>query len=259
MQIIIPMTGHGTRFKSKGYKRLKPFIKVHNRPMIQWVVKMFPGDEEKIIFVCQNKHLEKYNYIKKDLKKIAPKANIYGIKKWVKKGPVNDILNVSRLINDDEQVIISYCDFYIHWDYKKFKNKLKKINPEGSIPCYTGFHPHLLPEKNLYASCKVDKNNNLIEIKEKFSFEFDKTKALHSPGIYYFKTGKIMKDYFMKSMILNQRVEGEFYASLPFNLLKRDGLQVWCPNNVKKFCQWGTPYDLEQYLNWIKIIKDSKK
>ena len=31
-------------------------------------------------------------------------------------------------------------------------------------------------EKNLYASCRVDENEDLIEIKEKFSFEKDKPK-----------------------------------------------------------------------------------
>ena len=29
MQILIPMTGNGSRFVNKGYSRLKPFIEVH--------------------------------------------------------------------------------------------------------------------------------------------------------------------------------------------------------------------------------------
>ena len=31
MQIFIPMTGNGARFKAAGYKRLKPFIKYANK------------------------------------------------------------------------------------------------------------------------------------------------------------------------------------------------------------------------------------
>lgn len=49
LQIIIPLTGNGSRFKAEGYKRLKPFIKIHGLPMINWVAKMFPGDEKNII------------------------------------------------------------------------------------------------------------------------------------------------------------------------------------------------------------------
>ena len=53
MQILIPMTGNGSRFVNKGYSRLKPFIEVHGRPIIEWVVKMFKGDEHLINFICR--------------------------------------------------------------------------------------------------------------------------------------------------------------------------------------------------------------
>ncbi len=32
---------------------------------------------------------------------------------------------------------------------------------DGAIPCYTGFHPHLMIEKNYYASCLTDEKDNL--------------------------------------------------------------------------------------------------
>ena len=62
MQILIPMTGYGSRFIEKGYKPLKPFIEVHGRPIIEWVVKMFEGDEHLIKFICRESHLDKFNY-----------------------------------------------------------------------------------------------------------------------------------------------------------------------------------------------------
>lgn len=39
MQIIIPMTGYGSRFVAAGYKELKPFIQVMGHPIIEWIVK----------------------------------------------------------------------------------------------------------------------------------------------------------------------------------------------------------------------------
>ena len=54
MQIVIPMTGHGSRFIAEGYARLKPFIKIHEIPMISWVTTMFPGNEDKILFICRS-------------------------------------------------------------------------------------------------------------------------------------------------------------------------------------------------------------
>ena len=56
----------------------------------------------------------------------------------------------------------------------------------------------------------------------------------------------------------DDNINGEYYASLPFNYLVKDNLKVWCPNNATHFCQWGTPEDLEEYLFWMKIIKEFK-
>jgi hypothetical protein len=141
------------------------------------------------------------------------------------------------------------------WDYDMFKKSAAESGCDGAVPCYTGFHPHLLKEKNLYASCKVDEYENLIEIREKFSFETDKLKARHSPGLYYFKTGALFKKYAKKLMEGGPAIKGEYYASLPYNYMVRDGLTVWVPANVEKFCQWGTPEDLAEYLFWINLVK----
>ena len=252
------MTGNGTRFKNAGYSKIKPFIKVHGKPIIEWVVKMFPGDEDKIIFVCQDHHIKSLKYFNSELLKVSPKSHIFSIKNWKKKGPIYDILLAKKIIDDESPVIISYCDYYMHWDYKKFKRAIVKKNCDGSIPCYKGFHPHLIPKKNLYATCKVDEKENLIEIKEKFSWHKNKTNDLHSPGLYYFKTGEILKKYCQEMVDSNDHINNEFYASLPFNYMVKNNLKVWCPDNVEFFCQWGTPEDLEEYLFWVNTIKNFK-
>jgi NDP-sugar pyrophosphorylase family protein len=259
MQIIIPMTGLGSRFKAQGYERLKPFIKVHNRPMIEWVVKLFPGDESKITFICQRDHLNSLDYMKPELERIAPNARIFAIDDWKKDGPVAKILAASDVIDDNKPVLISYCDFYMHWDYLAFKTEAVKRNCDGAIPCYSGFHPHLIPKDNLYASCKVDEEENLLEIREKFSWEKDKSLTRHSPGVYYFKSGYIMKKYCQQLIEASDNINGEYYMSLPYNYLVKDGLKVWCPVNVDRFCQWGTPHDLENHISWINIIKSWAK
>lgn len=250
------MTGQGTRFKAAGYNRLKPFIEVHGKPMIEWVVKMFSGNEDKVTFICQKQHLEKFDYMRPELQRISPKGTIFVVDNWKKKGPVNDVMRAKETINDKKPVIICYCDYYMHWDYTAFKKDVLKLNCDGAIPCYSGFHPHLIPEKNLYASCKVDKRDYLIEIKEKFSWQDDKTKAYHSPGMYYFKSGAIMKKYCQKMMDIDDNIQGEYYASLPYNYLVKDGLKVWCPTNVSHFCQWGTPEDLNEYLFWLEQLRE---
>lgn len=258
MQIIIPMTGYGSRFVAAGYKELKPFIKVQGKPIIEWIIEGMYLGEKNILFICRQEHLDNDPTMKERLLKISPTAKIFAVSNWVKKGPVFDVLRAVEMINDDEQCIINYCDFYMTWDWEKFKQEVVKRNCDGCIPCYTGFHPNLIPQKNYYASCLTDQDDNLIEIKEKYSFEKDKTKAKHSPGVYYFKSGSLLKTYCQKLVDSDQAINGEYYASLPYNFMVKEGLKVWIPTNVDKFCQWGTPEDMKEYLYWTETIRGER-
>ena len=270
------MTGYGSRFVAAGYQDLKPFIKIMDRPIIEWIVKrMYPADVH-FIFVCRGKHLKEDSSMKDRLLAFAPDATLVSIEEWVKKGPVYDVLRAYKMLcdvkgrqdkvtggeitgtkdfNPADGFIINYCDFYMDWDYDAFVEEANRRNCDGAIPCYTGFHPHLLPEKNYYASCLTDEDDNLIEIREKYSFEKDKKKAKHSTGTYYFKNGDTMEKY---CRILTEHEEcainGEYYASLPYNFMVQDGLKVWVPTNVQYFCQWGTPEDMQEFVYWTDLI-----
>ena len=255
MQILIPMTGYGSRFTEAGYKTLKPLIEIGSRPILQWIVKGMYPKEKDITFICRREQFDNDVHLRDKLRKICPAARIYIIDDWVKRGPVCDVLRASDIIDDDVPVIINYCDFYMSWNWEKFKNNLEERNPDGCVPCYTGFHPHLMVSGNYYASCLTDEQDNLIEIKEKFSFEEDKTKAKHSPGVYYFKNGYYLKKYCQMLVDSGLKIKGEYYASMPYNFMVRDKLKVWIPTNVEYFCQWGTPEDMEESLYWINLMK----
>ena len=291
MNVIIPMTGYGSRFVAAGYKDLKPFIRIMDKPIIEWIVKrMYPSDVH-FIFVCRGEHLKEDPTMKDRLLGLAPKATLVSIENWIKKGPVYDVLRAYEIlcmqnsadgdkskkdggqggvavdvisgikeINPEDAFIINYCDFYMTWDYAAFVREASERDCDGAVPCYTGFHPHLLPEKNYYASCLTDDEDNLIEIREKYSFDKDKTKAKHSPGTYFFKNGEIIEKY---CRILTEHAEcainGEFYASLPYNFMVQDGLKVWIPTNVEYFCQWGSPDDMEEFVYWTDLISKAKK
>lgn len=276
------MTGYGSRFVAAGYRELKPFIPVMGKPIIEWIVKgMYPADVH-FIFVCRGEHLQKDPSMKERLLALAPEATIVTIEDWVKKGPVYDVLRAYRALcaaqtnggadgsfdgvrienntaakdfHREAGCIINYCDFYMSWDFRAFAKEAAVRDCDGAVPCYTGFHPNLLPQKNFYASCLTDEEDNLVETREKYSFEKDKTKAKHSPGVYYFKSGAVMEKY---CQILTEHEEcainGEYYASLPYNFMVRDGLKVWVPANVDYFCQWGTPEDLREFVYWTDLL-----
>jgi NDP-sugar pyrophosphorylase family protein len=245
MQVVIPMSGQGSRFRAAGYTQPKPLIVVDEAPIIEHVVRMFPG-ADKVVFICSEEHLET-TPMRKVLQRISPKAQIVGIKPH-KLGPVYAVLCAADAIDDHKPTIVSYCDYYAGWDFEAFKQQMKRDSVDGCVPCYRGFHPHLL-YPNLYAGCRTDSELNLLEIREKHSFTADKMETWQSSGVYYMKSGAMIKKYFQRLMDRKISCKDEYYVSLVYNLLIEDGLKTTVyPQEY--FCQWGTAEDLEMYQEW---------
>lgn len=245
MHIIIPMSGIGKRFIEAGYHVPKSLISIENKPIIEHVINLFPG-ETKFTFICNDLHLKETN-MKDILKKLVPKCNIFEVSVENRKGPVDAILQAQELIEDDEEVIVSYCDYGTKWNYLKFKEEINQTGVNGGIACYKGFHPHMLGTDN-YAFVK-ETNMFMDEIQEKKPFTNNKMNEYASNGTYYFKSGFILKKYFQKLVDFNISINNEFYVSMVYNLMKQDGLKTLV-YEIEKMLQWGTPKDLEEYLVW---------
>ncbi|MDD5691126.1 MAG: sugar phosphate nucleotidyltransferase [Candidatus Omnitrophica bacterium] len=249
MQIIIPMSGTGQRFLNAGYSVPKPLIEVDEKPIIEHVVNLFPK-EGNFIFVCNNDHLKNTN-MRAILKRIAPKGEIYGIPTH-KKGPVYAVSVIQEVVSDDKETIINYCDFSKRWNYHDFLKTVRAKEADGAISAYRGFHPHMLNSPN-YAFIK-EESKWMIEIREKLPFTDDKMQEYASDGTYYFKYGKFVKRYFKQLMDENINTSGEFYVSMVYNLMKRDGLKI-AIYEIEHMLQWGTPRDLEEYKRWSVYFK----
>jgi NDP-sugar pyrophosphorylase family protein len=250
MQIVIPMAGEGDRFRRAGYALPKPLLLVHGKPMIEHVVSLFPREHD-FIFVCNKEHLKHFP-MRETLRRLAPSGKIVEID-YEKKGPVWGTLPALQFLKDDEPVIVNYCDFDAVWDYDAFRKVMAEHNYAGAIVCYKGFHPHLLRE-NFYAGVRTDEKNMAQEVKEKFSFTDNKMDSWQSNGTYYFQRGALVKKYFKELVEKKIECNGEYYVSLVYNLLIRDGLPVTV-FPVEYFSQWGTPEDLEEHVRWTTFVK----
>lgn len=252
IQLIIPMSGIGKRFIDVGYKEPKPLIEVDGYPIIKHVVDLFPGVTD-ITFICNEPHLKETN-MSSILKSLVPNCKIHSIPNH-KMGPVYTVSQIFDHIDDTKETIITYCDYGTVWDFDQFLKEIHDGNFDGSIPCYTGFHPHMLGSDN-YAFCKED-NKVLVQIKEKEPFTDNKMNEYASNGTYYFKSGKLVKEYFKELVDSEKSLNGEYYISLVYNLLVRDGLKTNI-FEIKKMLQWGTPYDLEIYKSWSTYFSNIK-
>jgi len=245
MKIIIPMSGQGHRFKAAGYTTLKPLIEIDGKPIIEHVVNLYPGEKD-ITFICTKEHLASIPAIRPTLQKIAPYGRIVPIDSH-KKGPVFAVSQMMDKLPDEEEVIVSYCDFSSYWDYDDFLNHVRTRDSDGAIPSYKGFHPHMLGTTN-YAFMR-DNAQWMEEIREKQPFTNNRMQEFASNGIYYFKKSQYVKKYFQMLLDKNINVNGEYYVSLVYNLMVQDGLGVSI-YNVQHMLQWGTPEDVEVYKCW---------
>jgi NDP-sugar pyrophosphorylase family protein len=249
MHIVIPMSGVGNRFIEAGYKDPKPLIEIDGKPIIEHVCNLFPN-EDKFTFICNKKHLAETN-MREVLLRIKPNANVIEIENH-KKGPVYAVSLIEDLIENDEEVIVNYCDFGTYWDYSDFLKHTRDRGADGAIPSYKGFHPHMLGSTN-YAFIR-DEKQWMLEIKEKEPFTDNRREEYASNGTYYFKKGRYVKKYFRELMAKDINIKGEFYVSLIYNLLVNDGLKVSI-YNIQHMLQWGTPSDVEEYNTWSRYFR----
>ena len=250
MQIIIPMSGFGERFRRVGYNVPKPLIRVNDKPIIQHVVELFPS-ESSFLFICNEDHLNTPEYsMREQLEKIAPSSQIFSIPSH-KLGPVNAVLQVADSIVDDEPCIINYCDFSCYWDYADFKSQMAEPGIHGGIPAYKGFHPHSLGKTN-YAYMQHEELN-LKNIKEKEPFTDNRMEEFASSGTYYFASGELLKKALGWCVQNKLSVGGEYYVSLAYRYLLEQGLTVKI-YELEHFMQWGTPEDLGEYNKWSDIF-----
>lgn len=241
MNIIIPATGVGKRFKEAGYKELKPFIKVmKNKVILDYVVECFDVQNDIFYFIVQEREKSKFEDFALS-RKINAKIIVY---KGEKLGPAGSLYGVVSQLQDilDEEVIISYCDFGQEWNYKDFLQFAQKnLDVQAIIPCYTGYHPHLLPLENVYAACKVyDDTYKVYEVIEKYNSK-NKFEEYYSSGIYYFRTLKLAIEAIKKQIEAKDMASGEYYVSVTNNYIEN----VLCYPFIEKFYQFGTPKDFE--------------
>ncbi len=253
MQLIIPMSGIGSRFLKAGYKIPKPLIEVENQSIISHVVDMFPT-VNSISFICNEDHLnDPILKMREKLLEINSEAKIISINPH-KKGPIYAIIKAIDYLNYDSPIIVNYCDFNCLWNFEEFNKQMKSTQCDGCVVTYTGFHPHMLKNTN-YAYVKT-KGSEIKDIQEKKPFTSSPMNEFASTGTYYFKSLDIMRKYFEKAIQQDLSIKNEFYVSLSFKPMINDNLNLRI-FNIDYFMQWGTPEDLSEF-KWFSNLFTNK-
>lgn len=238
MKVIITMSGHAKRFTSAGYPH-KLFVDVMGKPAIERFLSIFKNVPDEDKFIIKQNELDVSGY--------CDNMNVINIEPNTD-GPVKSIIDANLRIDDNEPVIVSYSDFWIKFNPHIFAYLCSLCNADGAIITHSGFHPHRL-YNNSFCYLRT-KGSKVLEVKEKSSFTDHPMSEPASSGVYYFKSFGLMKRYFKNLIYSDIRVHGEFYVTLPYNTMIKDGLNV-IHFPVENYMCLGTPQDVElvNYVN----------
>lgn len=253
MQIIIPMSGFGERFRRAGYTVPKPLIMVDGKPIIAHVLDLFPGEQD-VLFICNQDHLDDPAYrMAEILRQHCPTGKIVGIAPH-KFGPTHAVLQAAGSINQNKPAIVSYCDYTGVWDYAAFKHFVSTTGCDAAGISYTGFHPHMLRNTN-YGYVQLATDGRVTAIQEKQSYTAQPMAEHALAGAYYFRTGQHMLAAMTDQLRHPEwQISGEQYVSLAFRPLLEQGAHIRV-FDMEYFMQWGTPDDLRDYQRWSEAFR----
>lgn len=251
MDIVITLAGHSRRFYDAGFTIPKFLIELDGSVVLEHVLDMF-SENDIFHFVINETQVSELPGILLYLQKIRPKTHVNIIKSH-DLGPVHSVRQVSSL-SDNTPFIVSYCDFYVEWNYAEFLNSVAEY--KCAIPAFKGFHPASFGN-TMYAYMHTDDDDHLIELREKKSFTQQRDKEFASVGLYYFDN---FKNFCYYANLLHKTGFGDLqegYVSLLANMITADGHKVKV-TTVEKFLCFGTPSDIDHYQFWQNYFRNTQ-
>lgn len=235
MNIVIPMAGRGQRFTEKGIETPKPLIEINGKMMIEYAIESL-DIKANFIFITFRYSDENLNQrLNTTLEKYSGKVIQID---YVTEGPAASALLARDYIDNDEPLIITNCDQIMNWESKSFLDYCENSDMDGVVVTY-----HSDTEKNSYI--KLDQDGIGLELAEKEVISNDSLN-----GIHYWKRGSLFVKSAKSMISKNIRANNEFYISLSYNELIKDGCKIGAYKIPSDFHNAvGTPEDLKKYIN----------
>jgi capsule biosynthesis phosphatase len=239
MNIVIPLGGLGIRFKDFGYTMPKALIKAAGKEIILRVVDSIKKYKSDKIFIVYNKLLDDYNFNSYFL--YHRNVQLFGIPQT--QGPLETVLKIKDILlfdrNKNKPLLIIDGDTF----YKKDITKIIKNKSENTI-----FYSKTKEKRPIYSYIKIDKNKNVIDIKEKV-----KISNFFNTGAYFFQNTK----QFVENSSIIIKKHKKAYISDVYKQYIKNKIKIKSHYLKKKdFSILGTPLEL---INFVNQNKERKK
>jgi len=237
VEIVIPMAGLGSRFSDAGYVDPKPLIKVHGKPMIQWVIENLSSKNYRthFNFIVNRTHLEAFD-LENRLSDMAPGCQIISVPNKTEGAACTVLLALDRIALD-RPLIIANSDQFVEASFEDFLKTSLESDKDGLIMSFPS-------NESKWSYARLDEKGLVLEVAEK------KPISSHATvGIYYFKTAELFQRASFSMIRSNIRTNNEFYVCPVYNELIQAGGKVSIfPIPAEAMHGLGTPEDLAVFL-----------
>ncbi len=236
INVLIPMAGEGSRFAEKGYKDIKPLIKVNNKKMIELIHDNLNIDAH-FIFVVQEKHNDQFD-IENEISSFCKDFTI--VKQDSKlDGAALSALLASDIIDNEDPLVIANSDQFVVWNSKKTINEFIESGVDGAILTFKA-------TDKKWSFAKRNYHGFVSAVAEKNAISDEAT-----CGIYFWKHGSDFVNYAKQMIDKNIRTNNEFYICPVYNEAINDE-KIISAHMVYEMWGLGTPEDLETFLDFHK-------
>lgn len=240
LHIVMPMAGEGSRFLKEGWTTPKPLIELNGQPLFKHAINSVTDKDiqMKYSFIVRQEHIDKYQ-IDKGIRSFLPEANLFSVVKTTR-GAVETCLIAENAIADDDAVIVMDCD--LEFRSKKFMEIIKQILNKPIEEATGGALVSFESNEPRYSYAALGEDGFVARTAEK---EVISNHALC--GAYFFASGRRFKQIAHLLLAEPAFTKPEYYVSLLFNYLLKDGEKVWLAP-MEEYYSYGTPEELKRYL-----------
>ena len=240
LDIVMPMAGEGSRFLKEGWTTPKPLIELNGQPLFKHAISSVTDKDiqMKYSFIVRQEHIDKYQ-IDKGIRSFLPEANLFSVVKTTR-GAVETCLIAENAIADDDAVIVMDCD--LEFRSKKFIEIIKQILNKPIEEATGGALVSFESNEPRYSYAALGEDGFVARTAEK---EVISNHALC--GAYFFASGRRFKQIAHLLLAETAFTKPEYYVSLLFNYLLKDGEKVWLAS-MEEYYSYGTPEELKRYL-----------
>ena len=234
------MAGEGSRFLKEGWTTPKPLIELNGQPLFKHAISSVTDKDiqMKYSFIVRQEHIDKYQ-IDKGIRSFLPEANLFSVVKTTR-GAVETCLIAENAIADDDAVIVMDCD--LEFRSKKFMEIIKQILNKPIEEATGGALVSFESNEPRYSYAALGEDGFVARTAEK---EVISNHALC--GAYFFASGRRFKQIAHLLLAEPAFTKPEYYVSLLFNYLLKDGEKVWLAP-MEEYYSCGTPEELKRYL-----------